>query len=60
MPCFNADSRPLRESLKHNFLDKCLGDQPPHQPLRIFEIMFAPPRSTIRERLRQVQTHMWL
>jgi len=23
MPCFNADSRPLRESLKHNFLDKC-------------------------------------
>src|SRR5215813_591371 len=40
--------------------DQLIGDQPPHQPLRIFEIRLAPPRSTVGERLRQVQTHMRL
>src|SRR5258708_653881 len=31
----------------HKTQDQLIGDQPPYQPLRIFEIMLAPSRSTV-------------
>ncbi len=36
------------------------GDQPPHQPFGVLEIMLAPPRGTVGESLRQLQTHIRL
>src|ERR1039457_4666685 len=44
----------------HKTQYQLIGDQPPHQPLGIFEVMLAPPRCTVGERLRQLQTHMGL
>ena len=32
-----------------------VGDEPPHQPFRVLEVMFAPAWGTVGERLRQLQ-----
>jgi hypothetical protein len=44
----------------HKTQDQFVGDQSAHQPLRILEIMLTPTWSTVRKRLRQVQTHVGL
>ena len=47
---------PIRDKTQ----DQLVCDQPPHQPLGILEVMLAPPRGTVGECLRQLQTHVGL
>jgi hypothetical protein len=47
---------PIRYKTENQFL----GGQPPHQPLRVLEVMLATSRSAVGKCLRQVQAHMRL
>src|SRR5258708_318347 len=46
--------------IRYKTQNQLLCDQPPHQPLRVLEVMLAPSRSTVGECLCQVQAHMRL
>jgi hypothetical protein len=47
-------------STGHKTQDELLSNEPPHQPLRVLEIMLPPSASAVGKRLRQVQTHVRL